>query len=123
MSELSNLEIVFQQFCQDQSLDYEDFQPEESSTGLIFACGNEEYSVMDEDEAEELFKEMLDNYIDDCVLSQIPDHLRFYFDRDAFVRDVELGDGRGPTMATYDGHEHEYFAPNSNTAYYIYRTN
>ena len=123
MSELSNLEIVFQQFCQDQGLDYEDYEAEEWDGIVNFSNGSEEYSVMDESEAESAFKERLDDYIDECVLSQMPDHLRFYFDRDAFVRDVELGDGRGPTMATYDGHEHEYFPPNSNTAYYIYRTN
>jgi hypothetical protein len=122
-SEMSNLEIVFQQFCQDQGLDYEDFEPEASPTGMYFACGNEEYSVMDEYEAGSLFNDRMDDYIDECVLSEIPDHLRFYFDSAAFKRDVELSDGRGPTMATYDGHEHEYFAPNCNTAYYIYRTN
>ena len=123
MSELSNLEIAFQQFCQDQGLDYEDFEAEEWDNIVNFSNGSEEYSVMDESQAETSCYERMDDYIDECVLSQIPDNLRFYFDSETFKRDVELSDGRGSTMAPYDGHEHEYFAPNSNTAYYIYRTN
>ena len=123
MSELSNIEIVFQQFCQDQGLDYEDYEAEEWDGIVNFSNGSEEYSVMDESEAESAFDERMDDYIDECVLSEIPDHLHFYFDSEAFKRDVQLSDGRGPTMASYDGHEHEYFAPNCDTAYYIYRTN
>ena len=129
MSELSDLENVFRQFCQDQGLDYEEFEAEEWDGIVNFSNGSEEYSVMDESQAETAFDERMDDYIDEyideCILSKIPDNLRFYFDFDseAFKRDVELSDGRGPTMATYDGHEHEYFPPNSNTAYYIYRTN
>lgn len=120
------LDNLFRQFCEDQGLDYDDYDSEDTSNGLSFSSGNEEYRLLDECEAEDLFNETLDNYIDDCILSQIPQNLRYYFDSEAFKRDVQLNEGRGPTLAPYDGIEHEYFFRDPSDRFvsvYIYRIN
>ena len=128
-SEMEMLKMVFKTHCEENGLTYDDYTPVETSSGAIFASDAEEYSVMDEDSAGEMFQDMLDQYIEDCILSEIPEHLHYYFDFDSFKSDVEINDGRGPTMAPYDGHEHEYFIPNPDDgqyphiAHYVYRIN
>jgi len=79
-----------------------------------------DYYVYTEEQADEAFEEAIDNYIDDCVLSEIPPHYRNYFNRDAFMKDC-LMDGKGHTLATYDGEE--LYTTVLDTEYYIYRCN
>jgi hypothetical protein len=78
-----------------------------------------EYQVLTDREADDAFKASIESYIDECVLEQIPEAYRGYFDAEAFTRDVELGDGRGPTLASYDGAENEQQV--NGTWYYVYR--
>ena len=42
-------------------------------------------------------------------------------DRDEFIDDVIIADGRGPTIASYDGEENE--VQYEGEWYFIYRTN
>ena len=65
----------------------------------------------------EIYKE---NYIEECILPEIPDNLQYYFNNEAWKRDAKM-DGRGHSLATYDGAEYEETV--NNTTYYIYRTN
>jgi len=129
MIDMESLKMVFKTHCEENGLTYDEYTPVETSGGAIFASDAEEYSVMDEDSADEMFNDMLDQHIEDCILSEIPEHLHYYFDSHSFKRDVQINDGRGPTMASYDGHEHEYFIPNPedcqypHIAYYVYRIN
>jgi hypothetical protein len=80
-----------------------------------------EYLVLTDNEADEAFKASVESYIDECVLTEIPEAYRGYFNAEAFIRDVELGDGRGPTLSGYDGAEQE--AQIDGTWYFIYRVN
>lgn len=80
-----------------------------------------EYRVLTDREADEAFKESVEQYVEDCVLSQLPEQYRYYFDTERFIRDVELSDGRGPSLASYDGAENE--AQVDGTWYFIYRVN
>jgi len=80
-----------------------------------------EYMVLDDSEANTAFHESVENYIDECVLSEMPENLRYYFDNEKFERDVLLGDGRGPSLSSYDGAENEEQI--NGTYYFIYRTN
>lgn len=80
-----------------------------------------EYLVLTDSEADDAFKQSVESHVDDCVLGQIPEQYRSYFDTDRFVRDVEMGDGRGPTLAAYDGDEQEEQIDGE--WYYIYRVN
>lgn len=86
-----------------------------------FEINGEEYLVLTDDEADSAFRDSLESYIDDVVLPEIPEAYRTYFDSEAFIRDVELSDGRGPTLATYDGAEEAEKV--GGEWFYIYRVN
>jgi len=77
------------------------------------------YLVYTDDEANDAWEESMDNYIDEIVLEEIPEHLRGYFDYKGFKHDCSF-DGRGHTLASYDGQEEEIEV--EGTTYYIYRT-
>ena len=79
-----------------------------------------DYYVYTEEEADKAFEEAIDNYIDECVLSEIPPQYRNYFDRDAFMKDCKM-DGRGHSLSSYDGSEESIIV--LNTEYFIYRCN
>ena len=79
-----------------------------------------EYLVMTEDEAETAWDEYLENYIDDCIMSDFPAAYQSYFDREAWKRDARH-DGRGHCLSPYDGEEHEVQV--DGVWYFIYRTN
>lgn len=80
-----------------------------------------EYLVLTDDEANTAWDESLDQYLDDCVLSEVPAVAQQYFDRDAWKRDAKISDGRGHSLSSYDGEEHEEKIDGE--WYYIYRTN
>lgn len=86
-----------------------------------FTYENEEYLILSDRAANEEFRERAEDYIDTCILSEIPERYHIYFDREAFIKDCYL-DGRGHSLAGYDGEEREETLPNGET-YYLYRTN
>lgn len=85
-----------------------------------YSYGKEEYLILTDEKADEQWEESLDNYIEECVLPEIPKQYRYYFDDDSFKRDCKH-DGRGHSLASYDGEEHEERV--GEIYYYIYRTN
>ena len=89
---------------------------EESGDYLSF--DDREFLVLTDDEAEKKWDEHLDSYIEECL--EIPEHLRFYFDEEKWKDDARI-DGRGHSLSSYDGHEHEIKI--NETEYFIYRTN
>ena len=80
----------------------------------------EEYIVCTDEEADNLMDDTLENYIDEVILPEIPEPYRNYFDNEAWKEDAKY-EGRGHTLATYDGEENEEEV--NGTTYYIYRTN
>ena len=56
------------------------------------------------DEMDEAWDNDLDNYIEECVLPEIPEHYQFYFDEEKFKNYCKL-DGRGHSLNGYDGSE------------------
>ena len=83
-----------------------------------FSYYNEEYLVLTDSEADDMEDQQLDNYIDECIMPEIPEHLQNYFDDEAWKRDARM-DGRGHIISTYDGCEYEEKV--NDTWYYIYR--
>lgn len=81
--------------------------------------GSREYLVVDDHRADELWDEDLDNYLDDCVLHELPEMAQRYFDREAWKRDARI-DGRAHSLAS-DGDE--LFEDVGETTWYIYRCN
>lgn len=91
----------------------------------LFEYGSEEYLVVTDEEADELWNEDLENYIDECILHELPERYRQYFDREAWKSDAKY-DGRGHSLNRYDGNEYEEIVYNGygeKKNYYIYRQN
>jgi hypothetical protein len=116
-----------EEFCEDDA--YEDFfnyvKDLERETGYTgegrLNVGRREYLVLTDKEADKKFKEYQNDIINDFVLPEIPQQYRSYFKYKKFRKDVLKEDGRGPTLAGYDGEELEKMV--NGTFYYIYRTN
>lgn len=85
-----------------------------------FESGNNEYLVVTDDEANELWEQDLDNYIDECILHELPEQYRYYFNNEAWKRDA-MCNGRGHSLSGYDGNEYKETV--KDYSYYIYRTN
>ena len=86
--------------------------------GNMFSYYNEDYYVLTDSEADDMEDQQLDNYIDECVMPEIPEYLRGYFNDEAWKRDARM-DGRGHIISSYDDAEYEETV--EGTTYYIYR--
>ena len=84
-----------------------------------------EYLVLTDAEADRMCDEPLEQYIDDCIMPELPEAYRGYFDCKAWKRDAKLSDGRGHTIASYDSEEHEeqVLTPEGKVWFYIYKVN
>lgn len=78
----------------------------------------DDYLFGTDEEMDDEWDEHLDNYIDECVLPEIPKYLQFYFDEERFKNDCKQ-DGRGHSLNYYDGGEEEIEFNGTN--YYAYR--
>ena len=85
-----------------------------------FSAHGRDYLVVTDDEADDLWDESLESYIDDCL--EIPPQMMNYFDRDSWKYDARM-DGRGHSLGRYDGHEHEIEVEHEGDRFrfYIYR--
>lgn len=98
-------------------LEYPDNLTLETSDDMRYETSEgEEYLVLTDEESEEAWNESMDSYIDECILSELPEAYRYYFDSEKWKYDASF-DGRRNALATYDSVEHEQ------GDYYIYRTN
>lgn len=79
-----------------------------------------EYLVVTDSEADDMWEESLDNYIDECILPELPEWVQNYFDDEGWKSDARH-DGRGNSLSSYDGFENEENF--EGTTYYIYRMN
>jgi hypothetical protein len=73
-----------------------------------------EYLVVTDEEADSLWDDSLESYIDNCL--EIPEPVSSYFDREKWKDDAKM-DGRGHSLNGYDGTEDE------SHDFYIYRQN
>jgi hypothetical protein len=64
-----------------------------------------QYRVLTDDEADEAASESVRSYVEDCVLEEIPEQYRMWFDTDGFVKHCVKEDGRAHSIATYDSEE------------------
>jgi hypothetical protein len=86
-----------------------------------FEADGAEYMVLNDLEADIACDDYLDNYLQDCILNQIPENLRNYFDQESFKDDCIHSDGRGHILSGYDGEENEQTVDGE--TFYIYRVN
>ena len=83
---------------------YSDGTPEEHYGLKVLAVGTKEFAIGTEDEADDAWEESLDNYIDECILPEMPKFTQFYFDDEKWKNDARM-DGRGHSLSSYDGGE------------------
>lgn len=111
-----------------------------------FSWGRQEYLVLTDQEADALTEESILNsvwatrasFLQGFLVVEIPEKIirliqeemsedcndllkALLTNADGFVRDVILSDGRGNTLAGYDGEEHDFVFRGKR--YYIYRIN
>jgi len=79
-----------------------------------------EYLVLTDDEADEYEDEWMEDYIYNCVLIEVPEHLHSYFKVEEYKDELKF-DGRGATLSSYDGVEHVERVDGDE--YFIYRVN
>lgn len=70
----------------------------------VFEVNGEEYAIGRERECEQAWDEYINDHIDNCVLSELPEQYRIYFDTEAFRQDCRVN-GRGNYLSAYDGME------------------
>ena len=80
-----------------------------------------EFIVGTDDEAEREYEDSLDNYVDECILPEIAEPYRFYFNAESWIADARINGSRGGSLNHYDGKEIE--AEGDGESIYIYRTN
>ena len=85
-----------------------------------FEAEGAEYLVITDDEADELWEESLDSYLEDCIYPGLTGNLANYFDDEAWKNDARY-DGRGHSLSGYDGCEYKETV--NDETFYIYRTN
>lgn len=89
---------------------------------------NNDYLVLTDEEADEKWEESLDSYIEECINPEIEKisgnagNLSYYitFDEEMWKRDAKM-DGRGHSLASYDGNENEETV--EGVTFYIYQIN
>lgn len=82
--------------------------------------GKRQYIVVTDSEADRLWEEDLDNYLEECVYPELPENMRNYFDDEKWKHDARM-DGRAHNLGRYDGNEYEVKV--NDEWYYIYRQN
>ena len=75
-----------------------------------------EVLILDDPAMETAWDDSLQSYLDDCLLDELPEIARRYFDEEAWKRDARM-DGVGHSLSSYDGNHHEV------GGYNIFRTN
>ncbi len=93
----------------------------EEGRGTWYECEEQrgEWFVLTDEEADQAADERLNDYIEQCVLDEIPEQYRPYFDRAAWKKDVLDEGGRGPQLSSYDGEENDVTI--DGVSYFIYR--
>ncbi len=85
-----------------------------------YTADSGQYMVLTDSEADQAEDDSFDSYLDDCVLPDLPETAREYFDRDSWKEDAKA-DGRGHAISGYDGEEREVLIEGE--WLYIYRIN
>ena len=104
-------ELTFEEWLAEnyEELDVEEYDEDDN-----------DWLVCTDSEADDKWEEELDHYIEECIYPTLEGTLRNYFDEEKWKRDARY-DGRGHSLARYDGEECEQEI--EGTTYYLYRQN
>jgi len=103
--------LKFEDFLGDNFIEVEELLHREERNGYI---------VLTDEEADEMWEEQLDSYLEECIYPTFPSWARSYFDEEAWKRDARY-DGRGHSIASYDGYEN--YESVLGEEFFIYRIN
>jgi hypothetical protein len=81
---------------------------------------SQKYKVYTDSEADDEWDVQLENYIEECILPELPTQYWSYFDNEGWKKDARY-DGRGHSLSQFDGSENEQTV--NGTTYYLYRIN
>ena len=59
----------------------------------------ESYAIGTKEEADNAWEEALDNYIDECIIPELPEHFTNYFNEERWKDDAKM-DGRGHSLSS-----------------------
>jgi|TARA_R100000049_G_C1953032_1_gene102606 hypothetical protein len=71
---------------------------------VIEIVDGREYAIGTDHEVNSAWEQALNDYIDECILPELPDAYQMYFDDESWKRDAKY-DGRGHALASYDSNE------------------
>lgn len=117
-------ELRMKAFCEHFGCTEEEVEVD-NYNGCCFNYDDCEYLILTDEEAEEEEKRCLENYLEECLLPELPDWCHKYFDKEEWFADNKGWD-RPSWIATYDGEEIEVSVKSEegNSIYfYIYRIN
>jgi hypothetical protein len=97
------IEIIFKALTKENLLTDIELSDIAEISDYEFCVGGETWRIMSESEYQTYSDEIIDNFIDECVLPEIPDYLQSYFDTDAYIRDIDYAGDRDGLVAAYDG--------------------
>lgn len=86
----------------------------------IFEYESEEYLVVTDDEADDLWEAELDHYLEEIIYPELSGNLAQYFDDEKWKHDARF-DGRGHALNRYDASEDSEDI--DGVEYFIYRQN
>ncbi len=101
----------------------EEIRGDHYGEGTCFTVMGEqgEYAVLDSDERDRAVRAACESYIDECILPEIPEVYRNYFDSAAWIRDVRLSGDDDSMISPYDRCVNEQCI--NGVWYYVIRTN
>ena len=72
-----------------------------------YDCGQRDFTVYTDSEADAEWERYLESYLDDCVYPELPEDMQYYFDEEKWKNDARM-DGRGHCLNGWDGNEWPY---------------
>lgn len=101
------IEIIFKALTEENLLTDIELSDIEEISDSEFCVDGETWRIMSEPDYQVYSNELINDYIDECVLPEIPDYLQSYFDTEKFIRDIDYAGDRDGLVAIYDGAVHE----------------
>lgn len=102
-----------------EKLDADDVSASTHNSKIIEIGPKRQWLVLTENEAEDLFREHMEEWADER-LKECPEDLQPYIDREAFIDDLMDRESREMTLCAHDGFEYES-EDFDGEIYFIYR--
>lgn len=120
-------ELRMKAFCEHFECTEEEVEID-NYNGCCFNYDDCEYLILTDDEADEEEKRCLENYVEGCLLPELPEWCHRYFNEEEWCKDNKGLYYRPSWIAAYDGHEIEVIIKDNdgdgyNNHFYIYRIN